>query len=436
MRPSLPSRSFRTQLVASTVAVTTLGVLVLTVVVQVVLARSTLRSLDTVLEDRAEAVVSAATADSGGRLVVPDARLDAGVAVYDRRGSLAAGSVPTSERAVYEQLSTTDRRRLVDRPGPDEGRVLAEPFTTPDGAAGVVVVTERLAPYERAERQALYVCIGAGLLMVVAAAGLAQWVSRRALAPVAEMARAAEEWSEQDLGHRFGLGPGGNEIVGLGRTLDRLLERVASAIRSEQRLTSELAHELRTPLAAVQANAELLAMHDDLRPVARECVDEIVLSVHRMGATIDGLLELARTEAAQALAGACVLRDAVEEAAAQTGVVVENEVPGSHRVRMPQALVVRAVAPVLENAGRLAGHVVVSTSATREGFVAVLVDDDGPGIADDDRERVFEPGVSGGGGSGLGLALSRRVARSLGGDVRVTDGPMSTRVMIELPAAT
>jgi two-component system OmpR family sensor kinase len=442
--------SFRTQLVVLTATVTAFGVVVLTVLVQVLLAHSTTRSVDTVLQDRAEAVIgsiSGGADGAGGVLVVPAARLDAGVAVYDVDGRLAAGSVPSSEGALYAGLSTSPTRRSVDRPGPDESRVLAAPFTTSAGGSGVVVVTERLTPYERAESQALLVCIGAGVLMIALSAGLALWVSRRALAPVAEMSRSADDWSEHDLTHRFDPGPGAHEIAGLGRTLDRLLERVAVAIRSEQRLTSELAHELRTPLTAIQANADLALLHDandprDLPGDVRDNLEEIAISARRMGATIESLLDLARNGSAQALAGSCSLRDVVSEALsaldgdpADIDAAVVNDVDPRTRVLLPAALAVRAVSPILQNARRLAEHVSVSTATSRPGYVDLLIDDDGPGIPHGARESVFEPGRTTGAGAGLGLPLARRVARSMGGDVRVTDGPWATRVAVTLPSA-
>ncbi|WP_148616347.1 HAMP domain-containing sensor histidine kinase [Nocardioides rubriscoriae] len=439
MRPARPGRrSFGSQLVLLVAAVTAVVVLLLTILVQVVLARSTTRSLDTVLRDRAQVVVGSVSTDRDGRVVVPDARLDAGVAVYDSTGRLAAGSVPTSQAATYADLSTVTARTYVDRPGSDESRVLAQPFDTGAGGSGVVVVTERLAPYERAERQALLVCVGAGLLMVALAAGLAAWVSHRALAPVAAMTAAADDWSEHDLTHRFDLGPDRNEIAALGRTLDRLLERVATAIRSEQRLTSELAHELRTPLAAIQANADLALLHRDLGTDVQECLEEIAVSTRRMGTTIESLLELARSESTQALGASCLLRDAVDDALSAIGADgVSVTIDPATRVLLPHALAVRAMSPVLENAHRLAGRVVVTVAASRPGFVDLLVDDDGPGIAPGDREAVFEPGHTQdhrhGAGAGLGLALSRRVARSMGGDVRVVDGPLATRVSVTLP---
>ena len=91
----------------------------------------------------------------------------------------------------------------------DIDRVRAQPFALPSGTTGVVVVTERLQPYEQAERYALLVSVVTGLLAVIASALLAAWVSRRALRPVLDMATTASEWSEHDLGRRFDLGRAG-----------------------------------------------------------------------------------------------------------------------------------------------------------------------------------------------------------------------------------
>ena len=80
------------------------------------------------------------------------------------------------------------------------------------------------------------------------------------------MAERAADWSEHDLTHRFDLGPPTNELAALGETLDHLLDRVASAILSEQRLTAELAHELRTPLTSIQGSADLALLRGVRRP--------------------------------------------------------------------------------------------------------------------------------------------------------------------------
>ncbi|WP_418058621.1 ATP-binding protein [Pimelobacter simplex] len=446
--------SFRTQLVALTASITTLAVIALTVLVQLVLAQSTNRGIDRVLADRSAAVISALTVDDQGRPDAPADQLAAGVAVYDGTGTLTAGSVPDADRDTYADLATAGRPRNLTPAGTDDIRLRAEPFTVagPGGTrvTGVVVLTERLAPYERSERLALLVCIGAGILMVLLASGLTWWVARRALAPVAEMTRTADDWSEHDLGQRFDLGSGNGEIAGLGRTLDRLLDRVSAAIRSEQRLTAEVAHELRTPLTAVQANADLALLEDDLPPRLEESLQEIAQAARRMGAAIQDLLDLARAAGGTGAAERCALGEAVEEALAATGAETDRDVglvvdvDPTIQVLVPAPLVVRALAPVLDNARRhAAGRIEVSARIVRPGLVAVNVDDDGPGVRPDERETIFEPGRtgsssdgdSGPSGTGLGLSLARRIARSLGGDVAVADGPLHTRFVLTLPAA-
>src|SRR4029079_6118700 len=78
-----------------------------------------------------------------------------------------------------------------------------------------------------------------------------------ALRPVAEMTERAAHWSENDLHRRFGLGPPRDELTALAAQLDRLLRRIHPDLRHEQRFSAEMAHELRTPLAGVRAEAEL-----------------------------------------------------------------------------------------------------------------------------------------------------------------------------------
>jgi len=437
--------SLRRQLVVLSAGVTALAVLLLALIVQLVLAQTSSRALSRVLDERAETVISSARGASTSTVLnVPDSSLDAGVAVYDARGVLVAGSAPSALAEEYADLSTSTRRRTTDEG--DTDRIRAEPFVLRSGAAGVVVVTERLKPYEEAEYYALLVSLVTGLLAVLASGGLAAWVSRRALAPVLEMASTAGEWSEHDLARRFDLGTPTNEITALGATLDTLLDRVSTAIRSEQRLTSELAHELRTPLTAVQGSADLLALRSGLDAEVCVEIEEIRAGTRRMAETITGLLELARSSSTIAAASVAELYEALREVSealvtgqrdARGSEVLTVSVPHGVLLALPVTLAVRAIAPVVENAVRIAEHVVVSLVPARAGYVAIAVDDDGPGVAEQIRDAIFEPGHTAGGhaGSGLGLPLARRIARSVGGDVRLVPHAGSTRFVIELPRA-
>jgi signal transduction histidine kinase len=394
---------------------------VLVIVVQVVLATASSNAEKTVLEDRVDAVVSSVdNATTGSTLQVPDARLDPGVAVYDENGELVAGVVPPAQASAFADLSTAtavSHRRLGD-----SYELVGEPFMTQSGATGVVVVSEPLTAYQTNQHYALAVSIAAGVVIVLLAMGMAAWASRRALAPVAEMARTAEDWSEHDLDQRFALGAPTNEIRALGQTLDGLLEKVERAILAEQRLTSELAHELRSPLTAVQATAEVIAMRDDLDDELREDVAYIQDSCRAMAVTVTSLLELARAQSQRGERGTSDLIEVVDFAlrgiTARERVTVQ--VDPQLRVGVPVELAARAISPVLDNATRLGQHVEVSAVA-QDSRVHVSVRDDGPGVPVHDAESVFAPGHTAGTGSGLGLALARRIARSTGGDVTLVE---------------
>ncbi len=430
--------SFRRQIVVVTGCVTAFAMLVLTVMVQLVLADLSQSSVERVLEDRADAVASSAIqASTGQELVVPTADLDAGIVVYDDQGAPVAGVPPQGLQPAYAALSRVDATRFSD--ASEETRLIALPFTTTAGTPGVVVVGERLAPYENAERYALIVSLVTGALSTAAAVAIAAWVTSRALKPVALLAGTAVEWSEHDLTRRFDLGPPTNEITGLASILDALLDKVSAAIRSEQRLTSELAHELRTPLTAVQGTADLLLMQQDLTPHTREGLEELAAGARRMSTTISTLLALARTPASMTDAASCSLAEVVDEAVEsvrRSGSDIDIDVAGvvDQRMAAPHAVAVRTLAPVLDNAVRFArARVGVSSLASSARYVRVIIEDDGPGVTND--ADIFLPGTTspGGSGAGLGLALARRMAHSVGGDIDVVRAGGPTRFEIRIP---
>lgn len=250
----------------------------------------------------------------------------------------------------------------------------------------------------------------------VVLSGFVAWrVSHRVLKPVRDMAERAEDWSAHNLAHRFGLGPPVNELSRLGQTLDHLLDRVARAIRDEQRLTAELAHEIRTPLTAIRGSAELALLRGSAEPELRTDLTEIADGSRRLAEVVTALLELARNpEALQMTASPdAVIAQVSRLVHAPIGIEVTGSAPP---IAGPLALVTRALAPLVENAGQHAEKRVTVDLRARD-LIEIAVSDDGPGVAPDLRASIFEPGASTQGSSGLGLGIARRVARSLGGDV-------------------
>jgi signal transduction histidine kinase len=275
-------------------------------------------------------------------------------------------------------------------------------------------------------------------------------VLARALRPVSEMTRQAADWSEHDLERRFGLGEPHDEFTTLAATLDGLLDRVAASLRHEQNLTADLSHELRTPLAQITTEAQFALRHGAAGPEERESYEKILHSARYMARILDTLMAAARARADSGSGSvrgdaAAAARTAIAETrplAEAAGVDIELVAPGGPCVAgADEAVMERVLTPLLENACRFARQRVTVEVARGEREIRMAVQDDGPGIAPGDAERVFTPGFRAGEGTatllrgaGLGLPLARRLAQGVGGDVRVHESAAGARVVVSLPS--
>jgi signal transduction histidine kinase len=429
MRPAATTVPLRRQLVLVASGVTAASMLLLVLLVQLVLQHVVSGNIDAVLRDRATSARDVLEgADAGPRSNdVDDVGPD--VVIFDAAGTRVAGRVPGVAAAEVSRLSTTRTRETVEVA--EQVRLLALPYGGSSGG-GVVVAVESVAPYERAEHYALVASGLLGLVAVASVAVLTAWSTRRTLAPVAAMAATADDWSVHDLGRRFDLGPPTTEITALGATLDRLLDRVGGALRAEQRLTAEVAHELRTPLTALIGSAEVALMRSDLDGPTRAAFEDIADAGRRMSETVTALVDLARS-GAESFAESSTVGEVVEAAGVDGIDVRLSAADRALVVALPAALAGRALAPVLDNArSHHAEHVLLQACAEVD-HVDLVVEDDGPGLADD--EGLFTPGVRSqdSPGAGLGLPLARRIARAAGGDVRWEPSPAGARFVVRLP---
>ena len=257
-------------------------------------------------------------------------------------------------------------------------------------------------------------------------------VARRLTQRLEALQRGVQRWGEGDLSARLPEG-GQDEVADLSRRFNAAAERVqslmasqAALLQSQKSLLANASHELRSPLARIRMAVELSGTQGS--PAAR---DEIQRSITELDQLVDEILLASRLDAREAdmgtvesvdliglLAEECARVGAVFELPEGTGEVV---VPGVAR------LLRRAVRNLLENAvrhGRRTGRAEVVAQLSLEGGHAVLhIDDRGPGVPPDQRERIFEPfyrlpGASEReGGVGLGLALVRQIAARHGGSV-------------------
>jgi signal transduction histidine kinase len=354
------------------------------------------------------------------------------VLVGDRVVERPAGAAPRLER-VAEALGRP--RRPAERDAPGDVRLRAAPVLAPGSqrAVGAIVVGYTMAPLERVQHEVLSASIVFAALVLLAGGIATRRALDGALRPVAQMTARAEHWGAHDLDRRFDLGPPRDELTGLAATLDGLLARIAASRRHEQRFASEVAHELRTPIAALRGRAELAleARGPEAERERDETLQAVVEDAIRVDRTIDALMAVARRELDPASGSV----DLGALAAEMEGVelVVHGPLPAAEG---EAEVVRRALAPLVDNARRHARGRVVLELSSGAGRVRVAVRDDGPGLEPGLGERAFDPGVRGAGdgnGAGLGLPLARRMARSCGGDVTAGPGPGGCFVL-ELPA--
>jgi signal transduction histidine kinase len=444
------TRSLRGRLAWSATAVVAVWLAVLAVGANVLLATSLARQADGVLRARAEVAAATVSVAADGTVHVADLRddaaLDVGTWIFTADGSTLespAGSPASADRQAAALASVATGVRSTETGLPDRFRLLAFPVRDGSRQLATVVTSTSLTPYEELERLA---GIGSGvlgvLLLLVVHLVLRANVAR-ALRPVREMTGQADRWSADDVGRRFGEAPRPAELDDLARTLDDLLDRLAAVLRHERQLSDELSHELRTPLARVQAEVDLLRERprDDAEQArALAVVDEAVGSMQQI---LETLMAAARSQSGT-LPGRCAPADLLgplveRSAAVRPGLTHVVAVPADLVAGVDAAVVERLLVPVLDNAVRHAGSRVSVTGDGRPRFVRLEICDDGPGVAPDDVERVFEPGwradpADGHDGAGLGLPLVRRLARAAGGDVVAAPGP-GGRFAIDLPVA-
>ncbi|MEV6945867.1 HAMP domain-containing sensor histidine kinase [Streptomyces sp. NPDC051172] len=413
---------FRRSVVALTVLIATAVVAILVVVSHVLLSRVTDADAHDLARTRAEAVAANVSA-RGGRVVLTENSSEAldEVAWVYADGRLIDGNVPPSVVDRVDEMADSGRSQTAT-----VGDYLLYARQVPvDGHHVMVIVRVDLTPYETSEQRSLTLSLILGGLTILLAGGVAHLVVHRALRVVHEMAALADDWGHHEPGRRFNLGVPRDEFGELGQTLDRLLERVDNALADERRLTDEIAHELRTPLTVLRGEAQLAQLSGD--PVTPEAV---LSEVDRLDAAITTILRAARARTEEGTR--CDLRSAARQAIGSRA--VEIAFPAKIEVAVAPDVAVSLLSPLLENGLRHAKSRVWITARNLGGAIVVDVLDDGPGFDPAEVDRVFEAGVTGGDGYGLGLPVVRRIATSAGVEVRaIADG--RGHVEVTLPAA-
>jgi signal transduction histidine kinase len=438
-------RTLRNRLALVALLSTGAWVLVLTVLFNVLLEVQLSRQADSVLRTRAAAVAVTVSVDAAGTVTVReppnDEALDAGVWVFDGSTAVEHPSAPAAVAALARQLAAAPGPRFRDSDHGPAVRLYVRPIRHAGRQVGAIVVETSLAPYHRTTRSALVGSALLALLVLGGAYAATRQVVRRALDPVSAMADQAARWSAQDVGQRFGDEPRPDELRHLAGSLDAVLDRISAVLRHEQQLAAEISHELRTPLAVIATEAELLESAPRDEAERRRGHQAIAETAARMSGLLDDLLAQAAQVVTEA-PGSCHVRQVVDDVLGgldATGLSYDVEVPPDLEAGVTAEVLARILTPLTANAARYARTRITAAAARTGPEVRVRVSDDGPGVPDDFRADVFEPGRradpdDGHAGAGLGLALARRLARAAGGEITLAGGAGAEFVVVLPPA--
>ncbi|CAL9335284.1 sensor histidine kinase [Streptomyces sp. enrichment culture] len=285
----------------------------------------------------------------------------------------------------------------------------------------------------------------AGLPVLLAVVGAVTWlVTRRALRPVEAIRREmAAITASEDLSHRVPEPGSRDEVARLARTTNETLAALEASVERQRRFVADASHELRSPIASLRTQLEVGAAHPELLDL-----DGAVKDTERLQHLAADLLLLARLDAGERPGTRRV--DMAE--------LLQEEVAGRRGDRLPVAVEVRGerwevtgspgqlrrvLANLLDNAQRHAAASVTASVRGGAGRVEVVVSDDGAGVSEADRERIFERFVRlddarsrDDGGAGLGLAIARDVAERHGGTLTAGGAEGGgARFTLSLPAA-
>jgi signal transduction histidine kinase len=298
--------------------------------------------------------------------------------------------------------------------------------------------------------------IAGGAVSLVFAALLAAYFAR----PIRRLKDAFDDVAAGRLTTRIGHGMDNrrDELADLGQDFDRMADRLQALLDSQRRLLHDVSHELRSPLARLQAAVELMRQQPDR---AGELVERVERDCGRIDTLVGELLTLARLDAAESrpLASemidladilAALADDAEFEASGDAGPArIATDFASPLPVRGDRELLHRAFDNVVRNAVRHArspASGAIQIAARRQeidgkGWIVVDIADDGPGLKEEELPRIFDPFFRGssaarGSGHGLGLAITQRVVIAHGGRIAARNRPQGgLAVCIDLPAA-
>lgn len=280
-------------------------------------------------------------------------------------------------------------------------------------------------------------------------------LARRALSPIEQMARRAQEITPEKLHARLPNDGTDDELGQLARVFNQTLARLEGAFEQLRRFTSDASHELRTPLAMIRSVGEVGLQKDGSRAEYRDIVGSMLEEVNRLTSLVDSLLTISRADAGhlQLHRTAAPMMEVAREAVALLDILTEEKslhvlLEGDEHAQVhgDRLFLRQALVNILHNAVKYSPvGGTISVRIQNGGHKRVLIDvqDSGPGIPAEDRAKVFDRFYRvdkarwrESGGAGLGLAIAKWAVEAHGGAIDLTSAPnQGCTFRISLPAA-
>lgn len=360
----------------------------------------------------------------------------------------------------HENEGDDDARNLLEAPSGlssvkvddvGEVRLLTRKVDLPDGNSATIRVGQPLAPVDRALEGLSDTFVIVGILTLLLAAGAGWLLASSTTRPMRRMADIAEGVDGGDLSDRMPIGETRNdEVRRLAESFNKMLDRLEEAFTRQRAFVADASHDLRTPLTIVKGQLDVLAR--DPVPTAEEVrrvTGLVAVATGRMERLVDDLLLLARTESEAGLNAEVTelppLLAAEVDGFAETGDrhFVIGQVT-ERQVSIDREMMARVISNLVSNAVSYTqpGGTVELSAFDSGDRVVIAVDDDGPGVPPEMRDRVFDRFArldssrsSDSGGSGLGLAIVKTLVELHGGAVGCVESPLGgARFMVSLPA--
>jgi signal transduction histidine kinase len=356
-------------------------------------------------------------------------------------GEIDLESLPSGRNTVFEFTPPDDDRRYlaVARPVEEKGvRWGAFVIATPraDIQDRWITLVQRLA-----------LAFAGGLLV---AGGLGWYLSRRISGPLHRLSDAADDIAQGRYAVELPDVPMGDEIGHLSERFNEMAQRLAEADARERNFLMSVSHELRTPLTAIRGHVDALREGVVEDPELREqSLEVIAAEAERLSRLVGDILDLAKLDAHRFtlleeevdMESLCERAySAFSEEARRRSIEYRRDIAARPVLQTDGDRVLQIISNLLSNAFRWTpdgGRVELSLEQTN-GAVRVAVDDTGPGISEDEHERIFRPFVSrdGAGGTGLGLTIARELAFALGGRIELESAEgRGSRFELVLPAS-